>query len=441
MESITTTLDRVRLWEAQNVFLWTKGECYQWALREISKCHPQPETQIDTRYFNYTGNQLAALTELDFAKFCPAYGRELHMALHDLMRSAGLETSPSTTAAACTNAVQEIYDLDIPDLDTFGEFDQHWWKDIEQLPAVQDNLSGNGAQGSDDFHSLTELHGLNSLPEVKEEVEEEWLRGGGGGAVGGEMCPTSHLASSFASPNPPPYPYSPSSSSSVYSTDASYPTTEGYWPNGDCSNFSFSRSPSSSPQYSTPSPYYDDEERSSSLYSPNADQSWDKFDNVSPSTRTRARTTCQTVPSTRQRNSPQYTSSERSSRGYNNGGDVGVYGGGDPLAHMNTSSRRRSRGPKNWEFIARLLVDSSSNPSLVQWVDEGKYTFKFNRPQQIAIMWGQRSTKKEQLTYDNFARGLRYHYKTGALIPVQERQLVYRCGQKMQEFISALRRG
>lgn len=107
------------------------------------------------------------------------------------------------------------------------------------------------------------------------------------------------------------------------------------------------------------------------------------------------------------------------------------------LEKIHTSSRKRVRGPKNWEFVIRLLNDNNFNPEVIRWEDKAASTFRFVNPAKVAQMWGQRSNKPN-LTYDNFARGLRYHYKTGALNSVSDRQLVYRCGPKALEFLRKL---
>lgn len=138
------------------------------------------------------------------------------------------------------------------------------------------------------------------------------------------------------------------------------------------------------------------------------------------------------------------------------------------------------RGPKSWEFLVRLLADQRSNPSLVRWEDEASATFRLMQPGIIAQMWAKRSSDKPHLSYNNFARGLRwavllpssggsalylvgyhahcnlrrypvdqsdkhviyfyrYHYSTGALEPVSERQLVYRCGPSALQYLKELK--
>lgn len=110
----------------------------------------------------------------------------------------------------------------------------------------------------------------------------------------------------------------------------------------------------------------------------------------------------------------------------------------DPLlVKISTTKRRRVRGPKSWEYLLRLLRDPSTNPSLIRWENEIEGIFRLVKPDSIALRWGKRTGKHstEMLSYENFARGLRYHYVTGALTAVSERCFVYKFGPKAQNAI------
>ncbi|XP_066944592.1 uncharacterized protein [Macrobrachium rosenbergii] len=111
----------------------------------------------------------------------------------------------------------------------------------------------------------------------------------------------------------------------------------------------------------------------------------------------------------------------------------------DVLVKMKASRKHRVRGPKNWEFLMRLLVDPRTNPALIEWEDEGQGIFRLRNPKTIAQIWASRNGNSGDLSYNNFARGLRHHYKKGILIPIPERQLVYQCGQKALEFLSQIK--
>ncbi|XP_042235684.1 uncharacterized protein LOC121875286 [Homarus americanus] len=58
------------------------------------------------------------------------------------------------------------------------------------------------------------------------------------------------------------------------------------------------------------------------------------------------------------------------------------------LKKIRTKSRKRERGPKNWEFVIRLLADKDYNPSYIRWEDRENNTFRFVIPGAVANMWG-----------------------------------------------------
>ncbi|XP_045125131.1 transcription factor Spi-B-like isoform X2 [Portunus trituberculatus] len=89
---------------------------------------------------------------------------------------------------------------------------------------------------------------------------------------------------------------------------------------------------------------------------------------------------------------------------------------------------RRDRGPKLWEFLLDLLEDPACNPAIIRWENQEERTFRLTSPHEVSLRWGQRRPNQNTLPYDYFARALRYHYKTGMLISVPERKLVYKFG-------------
>ncbi|XP_064082923.1 uncharacterized protein LOC135198935 [Macrobrachium nipponense] len=111
----------------------------------------------------------------------------------------------------------------------------------------------------------------------------------------------------------------------------------------------------------------------------------------------------------------------------------------DVLVKMNASRKHRVRGPKNWEFLMRLLVHPTANPAIIGWEDEEEGIFRLRNPKVIAQLWASRNENSNDLSYNNFARGLRHHYKKGILIPIPERQLVYKCGQKALDYLNQIR--
>ncbi|XP_076054080.1 ETS homologous factor-like isoform X4 [Oratosquilla oratoria] len=105
----------------------------------------------------------------------------------------------------------------------------------------------------------------------------------------------------------------------------------------------------------------------------------------------------------------------------------------DPHAARDPPRRsRRPRGPKLWEFLLSLLNDPTTNPSLIRWENEAEGVFRLVQPDAIAQRWGGRRSN-DSLSYDYFARAMRYHYKKQVLISVPERKLVYKFGPKVND--------
>ncbi|XP_045585598.2 transcription factor ets-4 isoform X1 [Procambarus clarkii] len=94
---------------------------------------------------------------------------------------------------------------------------------------------------------------------------------------------------------------------------------------------------------------------------------------------------------------------------------------------------RGDRGPKLWEFLLDLLKDPTCNPSIIRWENEEEHIFRLTNQHEVAQRWGQRRPKDGSLPYDYFARALRYHYKSGMLVSVPERKLVYKFGPRVFE--------
>ncbi|KAF2359478.1 Ets domain [Trinorchestia longiramus] len=96
--------------------------------------------------------------------------------------------------------------------------------------------------------------------------------------------------------------------------------------------------------------------------------------------------------------------------------------------------KNRTRSPKSWEFVLRLLQNPSTNPKLVRWDDEERGVFRLVQKEVISEMWGHRSSgKTATLPYESFARLLRHHYKSGILLQVREKQMVYQFGPKVMQ--------
>ncbi|KAF2368014.1 Ets domain [Trinorchestia longiramus] len=107
-----------------------------------------------------------------------------------------------------------------------------------------------------------------------------------------------------------------------------------------------------------------------------------------------------------------------------------------PHVRSVTSGKPRERGKKVWEFLLDLLNNPATNPSMIKWENKDEGIFRLVEHDLIAQRWGARRDRKD-LSYDYFARTMRYQYTTGMLESVPERKLVFRFGpevmRKLQE--------
>ncbi|KAK7068247.1 AAA ATPase Elf1 [Halocaridina rubra] len=106
--------------------------------------------------------------------------------------------------------------------------------------------------------------------------------------------------------------------------------------------------------------------------------------------------------------------------------------------NVKSHSKKGVRKPRIYEFLMRLLADTTTNPSLIRWADIDQGTFVLVKPDSIAKLWGARANKPN-LSANNFARALRYHYSTGALVAVSEKHFMYKCGQKSLMYLQQLK--
>jgi len=63
-----------------------------------------------------------------------------------------------------------------------------------------------------------------------------------------------------------------------------------------------------------------------------------------------------------------------------------------------------------WEFLRDILRDPSNQPGLVEWLNKDKFTFKINKKDEVARMWGERKNRRtgKSMTYEKMSRGIRY---------------------------------
>lgn len=77
---------------------------------------------------------------------------------------------------------------------------------------------------------------------------------------------------------------------------------------------------------------------------------------------------------------------------------------------------KRSRAPRLYEFLV-LMVKNSKYEHLASFIDQRKGTFQIHQPEKVAELW--QSVKNRQsnskMTYDKFARAIRWYYKTNLM--------------------------
>ncbi|XP_001948083.2 protein c-ets-1-B [Acyrthosiphon pisum] len=97
-----------------------------------------------------------------------------------------------------------------------------------------------------------------------------------------------------------------------------------------------------------------------------------------------------------------------------------------------TKAKRSKAEPKLsriWEFIRDLLLNSQYCPTYICWENYEEGRFRFVQSDKVAKLWG-KFKRNERMNYEKFSRAMRYYYKTGVLLPVQGKRLVYKFGPK-----------
>lgn len=98
------------------------------------------------------------------------------------------------------------------------------------------------------------------------------------------------------------------------------------------------------------------------------------------------------------------------------------------MPHDTRILAKQSKGMgKLWEFIRDLLLNPTTNPSLIRWERREDGIFKFVQSDKVAKMWGDRK-QNPRMTYEKLSRAMRYYYKSQVLLPVFGRRLVYKFG-------------
>ncbi|KAH9374307.1 hypothetical protein HPB48_005627 [Haemaphysalis longicornis] len=81
--------------------------------------------------------------------------------------------------------------------------------------------------------------------------------------------------------------------------------------------------------------------------------------------------------------------------------------GRPPIKEAKVRSRAGKGMGKLWEFIRDLLLNPSTNPSLIRWERREDGIFKFVQSDKVAKMWGDRK-QNPRMTYEKLSRAMRY---------------------------------
>ena len=80
------------------------------------------------------------------------------------------------------------------------------------------------------------------------------------------------------------------------------------------------------------------------------------------------------------------------------------------------------RAPRQNEFLY-LLLENSSYSSYISWLNRNEGLFKIHEPERIATLWSQVKNRQTNgiMSYDIFARGIRYYYQTGSMVKTNKK--------------------
>ncbi|CAN7999002.1 unnamed protein product [Ixodes hexagonus] len=108
--------------------------------------------------------------------------------------------------------------------------------------------------------------------------------------------------------------------------------------------------------------------------------------------------------------------------------------GRPPIKEAKVRSRAGKGMGKLWEFIRDLLLNPTTNPSLIRWERREDGIFKFVQSDKVAKMWGDRK-QNPRMTYEKLSRAMRTYYGKQILEPVPKseglpKKLVYKFGPR-----------
>jgi hypothetical protein len=97
---------------------------------------------------------------------------------------------------------------------------------------------------------------------------------------------------------------------------------------------------------------------------------------------------------------------------------------------------RRLRPPRLYEFLY-LLLQKPSYASYASYKDKSQGIFRVHEPEKIAELWQQIKSRQsnQKMTYDNFARAIRWYYKNDIMKKTNTRYTFQFSSRTLQEFI------
>ncbi|CAF1305569.1 unnamed protein product [Rotaria magnacalcarata] len=86
------------------------------------------------------------------------------------------------------------------------------------------------------------------------------------------------------------------------------------------------------------------------------------------------------------------------------------------------SLSRRLRAPRQNEFLYHLL-EHPCYASYLTWLNRNEGLFKIHDPERVAKLWSRVKNRRTNgvMTYDKFARALRFYYKSGSMIKTHKK--------------------
>ena len=90
--------------------------------------------------------------------------------------------------------------------------------------------------------------------------------------------------------------------------------------------------------------------------------------------------------------------------------------------------QKKRNGPKIWEFLRNLLLDNTTNPDIIKWLDLSNESFYLVKPDKIAELWG-RINQNNNMTFEKLGRSIRYCYKKNQLVHLKD-NFTYKFGPR-----------